>query len=460
LHVNNYHVEGTLLDINYLQHDVFVRYSSTYKVENLDNGLLGKARGLPYAATHFRTITDDGIADSGRTISVSANPTNPIVYHLDNDNKRYKLSFVQIYRPDAIEMYVTVAPIVATLKYQTAASIDTAKTVQTNHYELTSEDGIHNNNITLGIHGMQAPYNLHLKTPYTDYKSIPSKIVFTPKPHTFKIFGGQDGTELKHQDNITATSFRYNQDISNLSLDIEKAETEIKVDWNTTFYPRLYNQKYTVGTIVPETNMTIKSYHVGFELNVTGGAPYPVVKKFTSKPYSSKLISLGYIDEFQTDTTVGKNVRYTLNATTASAIDFPYKNCVSDYPIPASYSDLNSAVHISSQNITLGVPVVLDLTLRVKNVETYAKLINPTFDNKVNVIKIDAKDQFVVKDYLNNLSMRIGPNGRLYVGDVSSYTFAIYSNQVENKTVSAPYAPVYNSAVVLGNGELFVNNAN
>jgi hypothetical protein len=97
----------------------------------------------------------------------------------------------------------------------------------------------------------------------------------------------------------------------------------------------------------------------------------------------------------------------------------------------------------------------MDLVLQVKDSANVSGSV--TYNNyctigtgdlsTMKMIKVYAKDQLVVQDYAQNLSFRVGPNGHMYTGDMSSYSLRINDNHTG--AISNNFVPIYNSDVNL-----------
>lgn len=442
-HLNNYFVGANLLTFTYTQKPINIKYINNSEAKTIV-GTGSTSTNLANARTKFAPVSNfKSFADS----TISINSTLLFNGHTIGVGKTY--------RPLAKNFYLTVAPIVATLRVRTATAVGISPSITTIFYEMLAQDGYNLKHIEISINERTAKYTLFA---FVDHvlKSNNSVKYFTFNPHRFQILGSNEyasqhfGTET--------TEHTYDQKIVTNVADtmIAVPESQIKVSWSNN-YPRKYGGAHAIGTIAPEDNIKVTSYQLGFEILSGSDNQYsvsPVITKLVSKMYSNKLVSHSYIREFAVES--GQKIKIT----TDSNIDFPYKCAMTSYPIPSSQASpviAGAPIAIASDKL----PAKLDLVLRIKSKELYYKLIAPTSDNKINIVKIDAKDQLVVKDYFNNLSMRVGPNGRLYVGDISSYTFAIYSNTFgSGLAYNSPYLPIHNSTVALGNGELFLNNAN
>jgi hypothetical protein len=447
-HLNNYYLNGQILNITYTQDNIVISQSANYKVNDFANVLNTVSNFNDYITntTIDQAYTGNQVFDSRYTLKVNSS-----------------------YKPAKKTSFYTVAPVVASVCARTGNNVTSKR-----YIELDALDGNNSSkSVEFTVNNRTAKYyltsNILLGAPVKSYTSRN----FDFRQHVFTVSSSASllsGTEIGA--GITSYSFDQIIPITSLSTSVAQAETQIMIDWSSLYFPRSQYQtgeKYKIGTVEPEDNIRLTAYQLGFNitnLNVTAGTStlLPVVDKYTSRRYSNKLIVSGRVREFEIDTTVGANVRYSLNTTLTNSIDYPYKNCMSAYPTPSSILSVTDSPFTSFSNLNITTGSKIDLVIRVDDSATardaYYKLVAPTSENSFNVLKMDAKDQFVVKDYMNNLSMRIGPNGRLYVGDVSSYTFAIYSNTVGGQLINSPYLPLHNSTVALGDGRTFISNAN
>jgi hypothetical protein len=133
-------------------------------------------------------------------------------------------------------------------------------------------------------------------------------------------------------------------------------------------------------------------------------------------------------------------------------VDLPYKfSMAPDYPQkPNSMLDLSLELEEKSVQMTH-----IDLLVQVNSSDAVSKLnynniFGGTTLGKNKVVSIFSKDQLVVVDHLDKLCMRIGPDGRLYTGDVSTYSLYVDSNNLvlDNSANGIVTLPVNNNAVL------------
>jgi hypothetical protein len=136
----------------------------------------------------------------------------------------------------------------------------------------------------------------------------------------------------------------------------------------------------------------------------------------------------------------------------------PSSVTVAGYPYQfqsaAQYPALSSGTFASvTFGTSLTPPSNMDFIYQVANGTTgsnfYKNLLSVVPGNFLDckILNIFAKDQFVVQDYRGNLAMRVGPDGRFYAGDVSTYSVALIDNQ--SPVCNGLYVPVFNSDVNL-----------
>jgi hypothetical protein len=171
----------------------------------------------------------------------------------------------------------------------------------------------------------------------------------------------------------------------------------------------------------------------------------PIITKYHSVSYPSDYVGTGAVN-----TTQG----YYNNLLCLTATQLQTEVSVAGLPYQfqsASYFPAQSNGNVMSTTwSSITPPTNLDLIYRVSNGTTgtnYYKnwmALLPGNQVDVKLLSIFAKDQLVVEDYAGNLSMRVGPDGHFYAGDVSTYSVVLSDNQT-NPVINGLYVPIFNS---------------
>lgn len=158
----------------------------------------------------------------------------------------------------------------------------------------------------------------------------------------------------------------------------------------------------------------------------------------------------GHLKQIPIDPTGDDNVKkFELKGTLAlealaNKLQLPYKfNTLPDYPLKPFSTNLTSVnfVNVGADER----PECMDLVINIRDyvinedgsvsidnsetngTNTYLKIFNLHAD-KVRFLNIFSKDQFVVKNHLGQLSMRVGPDGQVYASDAHLYRATVSSN--------------------------------
>ena len=208
--------------------------------------------------------------------------------------------------------------------------------------------------------------------------------------------------------------------------------------------------------VSPKITTSVKQYVLGFDM--VEGAVVPVVHKLISAEFnpnklqaSSKLASGVSLIKLP----CASKQKSSLSLPDGVGIGFPYNYTLAGVNYPSVLADkllslsepLVNFVNNSSLNRT-----TLDLLVKVG--VNGSQLFTDIFAAKkvgVNrVVGIFSKDQLVLEDSFGNLCLRVGPDGRLYTGDVSTYS--LYCN-AQNSVLGASTngimsLPLNNNAVL------------
>lgn len=196
----------------------------------------------------------------------------------------------------------------------------------------------------------------------------------------------------------------------------------------TNVFKREWSNAYT---ITPANKTKVCQFVLGFKL--VNSKQLPVVYKLESPEFNP--------DELIKDRRLSNDsnslslIRFPLADGTAKEMVLqselpvlPYNAPLSDssYPSSGAVTALNS-IAWSSSDINLNNPnAQLDLLVQVSNqsrgVDKFAEL----FRSNNSVLSVFARDQLVIKSHLNQLCMRVGPDGRLYAGDLSIFTLTAH----------------------------------
>ena len=237
--------------------------------------------------------------------------------------------------------------------------------------------------------------------------------------------------------------------------------------WNDAFYrPKYDSNGFNYGSVgqfrvVPQSASQVTQYELGFTYN-SSNVLVPLVTKLTSQLYDNSLNLTqasqpnGWIKGIPADS---GSLLY-LNENAVSRIDPTTKGFAYDYinanayPNPNNYNvTIANTVNLTGSNL----PANIDMVIQVKNgnnvtgSNAYNTYINITAGDTttVKVLKVYGKDQLVVKDYMDNLSFRVGPNGHVYGGDLSTYSVSVNQSVVNGIDVNNNYGVPFNSCVNL-----------
>lgn len=205
--------------------------------------------------------------------------------------------------------------------------------------------------------------------------------------------------------------------------------------------------------VSPKITTSVKQYVLGFDM--VEGAVVPVVHKLISAEFnpnklqaSSKLASGVSLIKIP----CASKQKSELSLPNGVDIGFPYNYTLAGVNYPSVLADKLSSVSVNFVNNSSLNRTTLDLLVKVG--VNGSQLFTDIFAAKkvgVNrVVGIFSKDQLVLEDSFGNLCLRVGPDGRLYTGDVSTYS--LYCN-AQNSVLGASTngimsLPLNNNAVL------------
>lgn len=475
LYLNNFFVAGSSnsLNVNYLQAPLIVSVNdTTYQCTNTSINAGTFVAGLSYTQT--QSITDANLVANS--------------YVIAEDQVKFTYSPSYVLRNAAKSFYVTVAPVDVRLTHYSATAIPNAP-APINRYVQLSSNVIPG--YTLPVDTLNAPYAINVAFNLSQFKAdglFPSSN-FVYKNKLYSLRGSADGatnwyTYFSEVDftnpvfpdstyQLTTYSGSPYNGFYNLSFlqNGYSASTgdEVNLVFSSAFIRSVYGNLPPSGdspynswapvynwsqliAVVPATSSFLKQYELTFSLNPATKLVTPVITKYVSTSYPSDYLGA----PGQLNTTNG----YYNNQACASAalMSSPSSVTVAGYPYQfqsaSQYPALSSGTFAS---VTFGTgitpPSNIDFIYQVANGNTganlYRNLLSVVPGNFLDckILNIFAKDQFVVQDYRGNLAMRVGPDGRFYAGDVSTYSVALIDNQ--SPVCNGLYVPVFNSDVNL-----------
>jgi len=475
LYLNNFFVAGAsnTLNVNYLQAPLIVsRNTTSYQCNNLSINASTFVNGLSYTQT--QSITDANLVSN--------------TYKIAQDQLTFTYSPSYVLRNAAKSFYVTVAPVDVRLSHYSGTTVGTARTTINRYIQLASNliPGY-----TLPVDTLTAPYAINVNFNLSQFKTggiFPSS-KFLYKNKLYSLRGSADGatnwnTYFSEVDftnptfpdtSYVLTNFSgspydgfYNlafqqNGYSALSGDL------VNLVFSTAFIRSVYGALPPSGgspysgwsavynwsqniSLVPATSSFIAQYELTFGLNPTSKLVNPVITKYVSTSFPSDYLG----SPGQTSTALG----YYNNQACASAslMTAPASFSVAGYPY--QFQSANQYPALSSgtfASVTFGTsltpPPNIDFIYQVANgtigTNLYKNILSVIPGNFLDckLVNIFAKDQFVVQDYRGNLAMRVGPDGRFYAGDVSTYSVALIDNQ--SPVCNGLFVPVFNSDVNL-----------
>lgn len=213
----------------------------------------------------------------------------------------------------------------------------------------------------------------------------------------------------------------------------------LKFMWDLNNATRFIGDAWSEEIIVsPKILSKVVQYVLRFKLN--NGELKPQVSKLTSALFNpNKLLDnskVGNISLIKINMATQEETELNVDI---KDIGLPYEFTNSSvYPKDQNKYDDNGlllesfepSANFSNSNLAINS---LDLLIQVDNTDKssrskYTSLFGATKSGVNKVVSVFSKDQLVLVNHLGKLSMRVGPDGRLYTGDVSSYSY--YCNSI------------------------------
>jgi hypothetical protein len=476
LYLNNFFVAGAsnTLNVNYNQAPLLVSINNTsYQCTNTSIDASTFVTNLVSYTPGQPPITDAALVSNA--------------YKIVQDQVSFTYSPSYVLRNTAKSFYVTVAPVDVRLTHNSGMTVNSGLlNPPLNRYIQLSSNVIPG--YTLPVDTLNAPYAINVGFDLSQFKAdglFPSS-AFEYKSKLYSLRGSADGatnwytyfSEVDFTDPVFPDSTYqlttysgspyngfYNLSFLQNGYNVLSGD-EVNLVFSSSFIRSVYGALPPSGgspysgwtpvydwsqsiTVVPATSSFLAQYELTFALNPTTKLINPVITKYVSTSFPSDYLGA----PGQLNTTNG----YYNNQACASALlmTSPSAVTVAGYPYqfqsasqyPALSSGTFASVTFSSGGIT--PPPNIDFIYQVTNGNTGANLyrsilsVVPGNFLDCKILNIFAKDQFVVQDYRGNLAMRVGPDGRFYAGDVSTYSVALIDNQ--SPVCNGLYVPVFNS---------------
>ena len=438
LYLNNFFVPSTNnLLINYNQAPVILSSSQYNCTVNGYNGQQAVANAAYTQVSSQDVVSAVTLADNQISYAFNAN------YLLRNQAKNF---------------YVTLAPVDVAISHYTGSGVGQGVQTVTRYMSLN----LNTKSYTVVVDGLNAPYNLGVGFNVRDFKvggvyassnwqynknlyALRGYRVQNPTPsdYTYYFQNSVDfsnpPTDTWWTQNFTLTTLTsgvYNgfYNLAFQQYDYAPSSGDIvNLTFNSALIRPRYNGAWSTPIVVsPATNSYMIQYELTFATNVTSKLIQPVITKYVSQSYPSDYVGTG-----QVNTAQGyynhPQIAYSQQLTTpVSVAGLPYQFQNASYFPAQSNGSISST---SWQYINSPNNYKLDLAYRISNGTTgtnyYKNWMSLPPGNFIDVklLSIFAKDQLVIEDYAGNLSMRVGPDGHFYAGDVSTYSVALTDNQ-------------------------------
>jgi hypothetical protein len=452
LFLNNFFIPGVnSATVSYVQPTINVGTSATYAGTNNSTLALTVLQSFTY--TNQQSVTDAALIDAG--------------YEINQDQVHLLYSSSYMYRPQARTYYVTVAPMDVTINHRVNNS-----SVTTNYVSLSTNSQA----LNITVNGNTAHYtvdfapNFYVSSLKDPAVSANANLVYNPNLITMQgtPYGGSSWYEyLTLQDltqaPVTIIGGKYCYQFVQNGVD-DPTDT-VTLCWTNPYVRPIYdatasfafNYNWTpLLTVAPQSSSQINQYDLGFAYN-SSNVLIPVVTKYSSSYYSSGVnttaaLAVGTTGWTQHLNVISGNLLYINTTALNLPAELPYKyNTTTAYPQPST----RTAVITSTLPITgSALPSQMDLTINVRGaagVSAYNSYVNVTAGNTAvtKILNVFNKDQMVVQDYLGNLSFRVGPSGRVYGGDISTYSVTVNDNLSNGWSLNGLHIPVFNSDVNL-----------
>lgn len=450
LYLNNFFVPNTNnVAINYVQAPVVLSSAQYNCITNGYNALQAVQNAVYTQVSSQDVVTAVTLSDNQISYAFNAN------YLLRNQAKNF---------------YVTLAPLDVAITHYTGNTVNTSVQTVTRYMSLNANT----KSYTVAVDTLSAPYNLGVGFNMRAFKaggSFPSSN-WQYNHNLYALRGSSTNADpwtYYFQDYVDFTNppsaswwttdftlTTLNSGVYNGFYNLAFVQAGFAPNSgdivNLTFNSALIRPVYNGGwsnsiTVSPATTSFIDQYELTFSTNVTSKLIQPVITKYHSVSYPSDYVGSGQIN-----TTQG----YYNNLQCLSASQLQTAVSVAGLPYQfqsASYFPAQSNGNVASTTwASISAPSNLDLIYRVSNGTTganfYKNLMSVSPGNFIDVklLSVFAKDQLVVEDYAGNLSMRVGPDGHFYAGDVSTYSVALSDNQAGSPpVVNGLFVPIFNS---------------
>jgi hypothetical protein len=452
LYLNEFFVAGAsnTLRIDYQQGPVTFSSASYYT----NNAGLNGRQAVEGASYTLRTAyADSQIVNNSYVVGVDqVFTTFNAAYMLRNQAKAF---------------YVTVAPIDVRLGLLSAPNYFSTPTMNYWYVSLNS------NSVPVtgvSVDGLNAPYNFLVQYNQQLAKvTPPSTSDFMFYNNLYSLRGSQDsGTiwstyftngDLFNGSNIPSSitvtplgNFAYSITFQQTGY-VPSSGDVVVLTFSGLYMQPLFGGAWSVPiTVTPATLSYLAQYELAFSVNNTSKLIQPIVNKYVSQVYNSNyLANLTSTNGYYTQLTCA-SAQHLNDPVSVSGLPYQYLNAT-QYPAIS-----NNALLTNPTFSSITVPANMDIAYQVKNGATgsnyYFQWMAVQAGNFVDakIVSLFAKDQMVVTDYAGNLSMRVGPDGHFYAGDMSTYSIAMNDNQSANPpAINGLLAPILNSDVNLNN---------
>jgi hypothetical protein len=457
LFLNNFFVAGAnSLDIHYQQAPVLI---STAQYNTVNNSLNGR-QAVESASYTLRQSVDDAAIKNASYVVVQ-------------DQETFGFNAAKMLRNQAKAFYITIAPVDLAVTYITGNSVNTSPFQATQYISLNSNT---NTAVNIGVDGILATYKLVPNYNLSLLKSAtPANSNFLFTNNLYSLQGSQNGGS-------SWTNYLTNADFSNagslpagftltgpvngiynlafLQTGFNQGSGDlVNLTFSSLFMRPLFNGAWSASiNLTPATLSYLDQYELTFAVNNTSKLIQPVVTKYHSSSYPSNYLGAtgtlnnpnGYYNNLQC------NTAHVLN-TQVSVAGLPYTQTflnASQYPAVSG-----NATYTSTSWTQIATPSSIDLVYQVGNgtngLNYYNQWMAVSPGNFVDckLVSLFAKDQMVVQDYAGHLVMRVGPDGHLYTGDLSTFSVVMNDNQATSPpAINGLMVPIFNSGVGLNSG--------
>lgn len=439
LALNNFFVPGSSVEINYDQAPVLINTAA-------------------YNATDNSQTAAQYVASASYTLQQSVTDSDLIsnAFSLTQDSVQFNFNSgaTQMLRQYGQQFYVDVAPIDADISMRTSSttSINGATQVINRHIVMVPGE-----EINVAVNGLSAYYDFDTTmVPINFVNSDRSADAFNFKSNRYTLRGSQlpgiyhtyfSDEDLNNWSNPPGITCTLSGGIYTISL-IQSGQSTpnlIKLTLNSDKMMPLYsNSGWWDGiTIDPPNASEMRTYDLTFAMNASTKLLTPSIVKYTSQYYASNANIINppcWSAEVLTSSLSNISV-YPYQVPTSTALLYPSpSDTVVATPV---WSSITAPSYMNN-----AIKVIGDPTTNAFYSNLFTVSVGDFTTAKVNTVF--AADQMVVQNYAGGLLMRVGPDGHLYSGDVSTYSLTVVDNQ---ESVVAPIngvrVPIYNSDVNL-----------